>query len=209
MGCASGKSGQMAIPKSITVYYWGPVGPMNGYARAIGIYLTLDQAGAKYVMKGPDEKPANGAMAVPIVDLDGLIIGQCPAILKVLGDIFGLSGKTFEEKALCLQAIEDMQDIYVEHKTFVEQEQRKNQWFTYLDAKLQGKKWMAGGANPTIADFHGVFAFEFVISKKIDFSAFPNMTQWWADIQKYPVVAKMKASCVDGRTMVGTASATE
>jgi len=190
-------------PTSITVYYWGPT-VMNAYGRAIGIYLTLDQAGVKYDMKGPSDMPAGSAMAVPVVDIDGFCMGQCPAILTALGEMFQLSGKTPEEKMRCLQALEDMNDVFGERTKIAENAERKTKWFTYLDKKIQDKKWLAGTSEPTIADFHGVFAFETLKLKSVDFSEFPNMTKWWADIQAYPVVAKMYESLVDGRTMMPT-----
>jgi len=188
-------------PTSITVYYHGPT-VMNAYGRAIGIYLTLDQAGVKYDMKGPADMPEGSAMAVPVVDIDGVCMGQCPAILVALGEMFQLSGKTPEEKMRCLQALEDMNDVFGERAKMAEDAERKKKWFTYLDKKIQDKKWLAGTSEPTIADFHGVFAFEALKNKSVDFSEFPNMTKWWADIQAYPVVAKMYESCVDGRVML-------
>eukprot|EP00931_Biecheleriopsis_adriatica_P019881 TRINITY_DN13427_c0_g2_i2.p1 TRINITY_DN13427_c0_g2~~TRINITY_DN13427_c0_g2_i2.p1 ORF type:complete len:211 (-),score=39.12 TRINITY_DN13427_c0_g2_i2:167-799(-) len=189
----------IAVPEKITVYYWGPHPGVPFYGRAIAIYLTLDQAGVKYDMKPPSEAPEGVSFAPPSIDIDGMRMGQNPAILASLGEMFGLLGKSQKEKMQVLQAVEDMNDIFGEHGKFKENEGRKKQWFTYLEKKLQGKKWVGGTDEPTVADFHGVFAFEWIVSKAIDFSAFPNITKWWADIQAYPVVAKMKASRVDGR----------
>jgi len=191
-----------APPSKVTVYYWGPTPDVPFYGRGIGIYLTLNQAGFKYDVKPPAEAPDGAGMAPPMVDIDGLCMGQTPAILITLGDKFELAGKTPEEKMRCLQAIEDMNDVFGEHGKFVEDAERKKKWFTYLEKKIEGKKWLAGTSEPTVADFHGVFAFEWVKKKSIDFSDFPNMTKWWADIQAYPVVAEMYASCVDGRKMI-------
>jgi len=193
---------------AITVYYWGPHPPdspgggMNMYGRAIGIYLTLDAAGAKYEMKPQAEMPAGCAMAPPAVDIDGTCIGQTPAILTVLGTKFDLAGTTPEEKMLVLQSVEDMNDIFGEHGKMVDDAALKDKRFSYLEKKIAGKKWLAGTAEPTIADFHGVFAFEWVVKKGVDFSAYPNVTKWLADIRAHPCVAKMIASCVDGRSMI-------
>merc|ERR1719282_786951 len=148
----------------------------------------------------PDGAPPNNdCFAVPAVDIDGHIVSQTPAILAVLGERFGLGGKTPEENMRVLHAIEDMNDVFGEHDKFRENLDRKKQWFTYLEKKLEGKKWMAGTTEPSVADFHGVFAFEWVVKKKIDFSEYPNTSKWWADIQDVPVVKKMKESCVGGR----------
>merc|ERR1719382_1824539 len=115
-------------PTSITVYYHGPVvAPF--YGRAIGIYLTLDQAGVKYEMKGPQDMPAGSALAVPVIDVDGFCMGQCPAILTALGEMFQLSGKTPEEKMRCLQALEDMNDVLGERGKMAESAERKTKWF--------------------------------------------------------------------------------
>eukprot|EP00931_Biecheleriopsis_adriatica_P019884 TRINITY_DN13427_c0_g3_i2.p1 TRINITY_DN13427_c0_g3~~TRINITY_DN13427_c0_g3_i2.p1 ORF type:complete len:219 (-),score=34.12 TRINITY_DN13427_c0_g3_i2:43-699(-) len=192
-------------PGKITVYYWGPHPhkKINAYGRATAIYLTLDQAGVKYDCKHPNELPKDScSMAVPVVDIDGVCIGQTPAILIALGEMYGLVGKTQGEKLQVLQALEDMNDVFGEHGKFKENEERKNKWFTYLEKKLDGKKWMGGTDEPTVADFHGVFAFEWIRKRSIDISAYPNTLKWWADIQAYPVVANMFASCVDGRTML-------
>jgi len=175
---------------------------MNMYGRAIAIYLTLNQAGVKYEMKGPSEMPAGASLAPPAIAIDGVVMGQTPAILKLLGDKYGLAGTTQEEKMRCLHALEDMNDIFGEHGKMAENKERKNKWFTYLEQKLDGKQWMAGTPDPTVADFHGVFAFEWVAKKQIDFSAFPNTVKWWSEIKAYPVVKAMYESCVDGRTMI-------
>lgn len=145
---------------SIEVYYWGPHPGINFYGRGIGIYLTLNQAGVEYEKKPQQDLPANKAFAVPCVCIDGTFMGQTPAILTVLGQKFGLAGTTDHEKMAVLQAVEDLNDIFGEHKKFVEDEERKDKWFTYLEAKMEGKQWMGGTSSPTIADFHGVFAFE-------------------------------------------------
>jgi glutathione S-transferase len=189
-------------PSNITVYYWGPHPGTPFYGRGIGIYLTLNQAGFKYDMKTPADIPDGSSMAPPVVDIDGICMGQCPAILIALGDKFQLAGTTPEEKMRCLQALEDMNDVFGEHGKMAENEDRKKKWFTYLEKKMKGNKWLAGTSEPTIADFHGVFAFEWVKKKNIDFSEYPNMTKWWADIQAYPVVAEMYASCVGERKMI-------
>jgi len=194
----------MPKPKKVTVYYWGPNGGANMYGRGIGIYLTLDEAGMKYEMKGQADMPEGTAMAMPAVDIDGVCMGQTPAVLAVLGERLGLAGKTPTEKMRCLQAMEDMNDVFGEHGKWADDAARKDKWFAYLEKKLEvgGKKWLAGTDKPTIADFHGVFAFEWVVKKGIDFSKYPLMTKWWEEIKQYPVVAKMYASCVDGRTMI-------
>jgi hypothetical protein len=200
------KSTTMAAESPVTVYYWGPNGGMNMYGRSIGIYLTLDQAGVKWENKGKDAIPQGGlgtvAFAMPCVQIDDIIVSQTPAILGILGQKYGLAGKTSTETMKVAQAVLDMNDVFGEHAKFVTNEDRKTQWFTYLEKKLETTGWMGGTKEPTIADFHGVFAFVWVVKKKVDFSAFPKTTKWWAEIKKYPVVAKMFASCVGGRTMI-------
>lgn len=178
---------------------------MNIYGRAIGIYLTLDQAGVKYEMKGPKDVPGgNGVqgMAVPVVDIDGNLMAQTCAILVVLGDKFGLAGKALEEKMKVRQALQDVNDVQGEAEKIVANADRKRKWFSYLEKKLAGRKWMGGTSEPSVADFHGVFAFEVLKKAKVDFSEYPNITKWWANVQAVPVVTKMYASLVGGRTML-------
>lgn len=72
----------------------------------------------------------------------------------------------------------DFNDIFGEHAKFVDDKERKDKWFSYLDKKIAagGTGWAAGTASPTIADFHGVFAFEWVVKKQIDFSEYKSLT---------------------------------
>jgi len=210
MGCTS-SSPKMPRPSKITVYYWGPHGEMNFYGRSIAIYLTLDQAQFPYEKKPPSELPGGfvplgnsdaKAYAPPAVEIDGTIMGQAPQILTVLGELFGLGGNTTSEKMQVLHALGDVQDIFDIHSKFTTDDALKKKWFGYLEQKLNGRTWLGGTPEPTIADFHGVFAFCWVEGKQIDFSDYPNGTKWWQGIKAYPVVAKMFASCENGRKMV-------
>ena len=177
-----------------TVYYHGPCGAMNMYGRGIGIYLTLDQAGHPYEMKAPGEMPEGATFAPPCLVMDGVAMGQAPMILSVypdlrlqpltggvapslllmlsgdrdrLGEKFGLAGTTPEEKMKVLHMLGDMNDIFGEaQNNKFEDEARTAKWFSYLEKKLAGSQWLAGTAEPTVADFHGVFAFEWVVKRR-------------------------------------------
>lgn len=211
MGATNGKAKK---PSSIKVYYWGPHGDMKFYGRAIAIYLTLDQAGVPYDkinVKDPgvssrfaaldpnssNESDPPKAYAPPLVEIDGDFMGQTPGILALLGEMFELLGKTPAEKMQTLHALGDVQDVFDLHGKFETDASIKGKWLGYLDKKLEGKKWMGGTQEPTVADFHGVFAFCWVVGKNIDFSNYSNLTQWWRNIKEVPVVAKMLASCTD------------
>ena len=191
---------------AITVYYWGPT-QANMYGRAIGIYATLYEAGIDdFAMKAPKDMPPGSSFAPPCVDIDGTLVGQTPAALFVLGEKFGLIGNGGEEKARVMQTLLDFNDIFQEHGKFVENKERKAKWFDYLEKKLESTAdncpWAAGTSQPTVADFHGAFAFEWVVKKGIDFSEYPNITKWWNSIRNWPSVKKLYDSCVDGRTMI-------
>lgn len=204
-----------AMPQ-VTVYYWGPHEStgMNMYGRSIGIYLALDQAGCPYEMKPPDKMPGGfvalgkddgGAYAPPVVEIDGTCMAQAPMILSVLGEMFDLGGKTPAEKMKVRQLLGDVNDVFGAHGKFQDDEALKKKWFGYLEKALSSsndKAWLAGTAEPSVADFHGVFTFCWIDQKKIDYSAYPKLTKWSTDIKAYPVVAKMFASCVNGRTMI-------
>jgi len=194
----------------ITIYYWGPTALANMYGRGIGIYATLIQAGAEYEVKPPTEMPEAGSFAPPCIDIDGTIVGQTPAILTLLGEKYGLIGKSPAEKGRVLQAMLDLNDIFGEHGKFVEDASRKDKWMSYLETKLNqnaeagghSTPWVAGTAEPTIADFHGVFCFEWVVKKDIDFTGYPKVVEWWSAIKLWPAVKQLYDSCVDGRTMI-------
>lgn len=214
MGAACSAQDQVTAPSKITVYYFGPhtdPGTLNIYGRAIGIYLTLDQAGFPYDMKPPSALPGGcvaiggenpASYALPVVDIDGTLMAQAPQILSVLGNFFGLAGKTTVEKMQVEHALGDVNDLFGVHGKFAEDEALKKKWFGYFEKKLAGKSWMGGTAEPSIADFHGVFSMVWIDSKRINYRDYPNFNQWWTNIKNYPVVAKMLASCVNGRTMI-------
>ena len=189
----------------ITVYYWGPT-QMNMYGRAIGIYAALEQAGVEYASKPPSEMPEGAAFAVPCVDMDGLLLGQTPVILMVLGKKLGLAGSSVEEEAKVSQALADFNDVFGEHGKFSEKPDRAKKWFSYLDAKIAsgGTTWAAGTPEATVADFHGVFACEWLVKKDIAFatSEYPHLAKWWKEIKTVPGVKKLYDSCVDGRSML-------
>merc|ERR1712110_277600 len=185
----------------LSVYYWGPL-MMNMYGRGIGIYLTLDEAGAKYVLKPASDIPEGQSMAPPCIEENGVFMGQTPQILAYLGEKHGLCGDNEAEKMQVMQALGDMDDVFGEHGKFVDDADLLKTRFSFLEKKYSGRKWLGGTSKPTVADFHGVFAFEWVDKKKVDFSAYPSITAWWGNIREHPVVAKMYASCVDGRTMI-------
>jgi len=180
-----------------TVYYWGPHPGTLFFGRAAGIYATLNEAGIEYEKKPTPDMP-KGGFAVPAVTLpSGQNLFQTIAILNVLGEQLGLNGSTSEEKAFCLQYMMDLEDMFAEsyrgdwNKEEVGQD-RANAWFALLESRLTDRKFLVKDT-PTVADFHGVFVFE-IIGKKYtagDFSAFPNLTQWWADIRTVPSVAVM------------------
>ncbi|CAK0834212.1 unnamed protein product, partial [Prorocentrum cordatum] len=81
---------------------------------------TSITAGVKHEKRPPPEMPDGSAVAVPVVDVDGFCMGQCPAILAALGSMFQLSGKTPQEKMRCLQALQDMNDVFGEHGKMAE-----------------------------------------------------------------------------------------
>ena len=187
----------------IIIYYWGPT-MMKMYGRAIGIYLTLNQAGAKYDMQPPNKMPPGGSFAPPCLSMDGVLMGQAPMILSALGEKYGLGGHNAQEKLIVMHMLGDVNDIAVEvmDKKF-DDEKRKDKWFAYLEKQLEGRKWLAGTSAPTVADFHGVFAMEWIKKFGYDFSAYPNINKWWADIQTYPVVQDLYASLKpNGLTML-------
>ena len=188
----------------ITVYYWGP-SQMNCYGRAIGIYAALNQAGISYECQPPSAMPQGAAFATPCVDIDGLVLGQTPTILMHLGTELGLAGSSPHETAQISQALMDFNDIFSEQSKFLEKPERAAKWLSYLDAKMKAGNttWAAGTPEATVADFHGVFAFEWLVKKNIDFTTdYPHIAKWWEAVQKVPGVKALYDGCVDGRTML-------
>lgn len=180
-----------------TIYYFFKCEKFWG--RAIGILATLDHAGQKYELKDIKEAPPGVGMGWPQIVLpSGQAMAQTPAILDLLGEATGLSGKTPEEKVSCKQALMDVQDIFSETTggKFADKPERVDKFFGLLEARLQKTKFLVRD-EPTIADFHGVFAFEWVhklIKGGIDAGKFPKLAAWWTSIAEVPAVKKMKTS---------------
>jgi len=177
-----------------TVYYWSACKKFCG--RAIGIILTLDAAGANYEIKDKEEANFDEGFAVPMIELkSGQFISQTPAILDILGSSFNLQGATKEEIRLCKQSVLDVNDIFGESKGFKEKPDRMKKWFTLLEKRLSKQKFLAG-ETPTVADYHGVFAFEWVHARVGDSygEEFPNVARWWSELCETPAVKKMKDS---------------
>ncbi len=181
---------------SHSLYYWYACSKFWG--RAIGIVLTLDEAGAEYTMHPPEDAPSDIGFAVPMLTLDsGQTLSQTIAILHTLGEQYHLNGKTIEEQRACLQTLHDIDDIFNEALTgkMTENPERANQWFALLEKKLAHHSFLVSNT-PTTADFHAVFAFEWVNKSysASGYEAFPRVMQWWKDIGEHPSVKKMKTS---------------
>uniref|UniRef100_A0A7S2U3R2 GST C-terminal domain-containing protein n=2 Tax=Lotharella oceanica TaxID=641309 RepID=A0A7S2U3R2_9EUKA len=189
------------------LYYWRACEKFWG--RAIGPVLTLDHAEANFTVDEPSKAPTGVGFAFPQITLpSGKSMAQTPAMLIVLGDIFGLSGKTEDEKMYCKQMIMDVNDICSEAMggKWKEKPERADKWLTLLEAKLKKTKFLVCDT-PTVADFHAVFAFEWV-NKKYSPAAtqsgedstkakkFENVRRWWDDMNKLAAVKKMRTSGV-------------
>lgn len=183
---------------SYTVYYWGAC--QRFWGRATGIVLTLEEAGATYSIKERDEAPADIGFTVPMVTLEtGQHMTQTPAILNVLGEQLGLNGQSAKEKILCQQRVLDVDDIFNEAQRgkMTDKPERADKWFGLLEKQLEQHKFLVCNT-PTVADFHAVFAFEWVHKSysPTGYSEFPRLTEWWQNICEHECVKQMKASGV-------------
>ncbi len=97
----------------------------------------------------------------------------------------------------------NVQEVFLETTggKFADKPERVDKFFGLLEARLQKTKFLVRD-EPTIADFHGVFAFEWVHkidpgkSGGIDAGKFPKLAGWWKSIAEVPAVKKMKTSGV-------------
>ena len=186
-----------------TLYYWGACGKKWFWGRATAPVLALEAAKAKgldvdYEIKTPEEAPKDVGFAVPMLTLpSGQTMSQTCAILNVLGDRFGLNGTTEEERIKCQQTLLDLDDLFLEaeHKK-LNGDGRADKWFGLLEKKLV-KKFLVSD-EPTVADFHAVFAFAWVDAcYDGDYTEkFPKLTQYLKDIYEYGPVKEMKNSGV-------------
>eukprot|EP00992_Anisonema_acinus_P015572 TRINITY_DN9800_c0_g1_i1.p1 TRINITY_DN9800_c0_g1~~TRINITY_DN9800_c0_g1_i1.p1 ORF type:complete len:211 (+),score=73.12 TRINITY_DN9800_c0_g1_i1:58-633(+) len=183
-----------------TLYYWTACTKFWG--RGTGAVLALEHAGKvkdkDYFIKDRDEVvDSTHGFAVPMVTFpNGATVAQAPAIMMILGEELGLDGKTSAEKMKTKQNILDVEDVFAEASGGKwEKPERKEKWMKYLESKLEGKKFF-GGEEPSVVDFHSIFAFCWLEAKGFTFAEAPKLTQWWADVKQVPAVHKMLNSGV-------------
>ena len=176
------------------LYYWTAC--KSFWGRAIGVILTLDEAGAEYTVHPPEEVPVPQRFTFPVLTLaEGLSMGQVPAILNVLGQRFGLAGTTDAERIASQEAVLDVDDVFAEAQggKFAKDPDRAAKWFSLLDARLADHRYLVTDS-PTVADFHAVFATEWVHKsyRKDAYDSYPHLARWWGDICAHPTVHRMK-----------------
>lgn len=98
---------------------------------------------------------------------------------------------------MCQQAVLDMDEIFTGAQSgrFLGNTERANEWFDLLEKRLANQKFLVSDT-PTVADFHGVFASEWVHKcyKPDAYDSFQRLAKWWQDISNYPPVHRMKTS---------------
>lgn len=222
-----------------TLYYWFALEKFFG--RCIGVVLALDHVGAKWQALDKEAAPGGVGLAAPWVtipankaadgpDAQPYTLTQTTAILieiasRTAPDV--LLGKTSAEKAYCLQSLMDVEDITNESfsgKFQASEEKKRTQedglnrlmkWCTVIEDRLSKRTWLAGESGPTIADFHGIFSFEWVqqkalkehgllglccagaegseASEKSLMKMYPSIARWWAAVNSVPAVKKMRS----------------
>merc|ERR1719215_2201595 len=95
--------------------------------------------------------------------------------------------------------MEDLNDIFSEARkgTLKEKPERLDKWMTVLESRL-GDSTFFGGADPGIADFMGVFAFEWVhkdVGTEYGDKS-PKIAKWWEDMNQVEALKKMRDSGV-------------
>ena len=74
---------------------------------------------------------------------------------------------------------------------------KTERWFALFNERLAKSKFFLAD-EPTIVDFHGVFAFSFVekafITKGGYIEKYPNVVRWWAEVKEVPAVKEMVES---------------
>lgn len=183
---------------SYSVCYW--YGCEKFWGRAIGVIGALEAGGAKYEIKSHTERPSGNMFALPIVTFpEGTSMSQTPMILVEIGARLKLDGNTLKEKMQCKQSLMDVNDIFGEASSgkLKENPDRAKKWFALVEKTLSETKGFLVCGTPTVADFHAVFAFEWVIKCvgpecTTDAKTYPNIVRWWKALNETPAVKKMR-----------------
>ena len=182
---------------SYKICYWH--GCEKFWGRAIGVIGALNAAGETFELQSHTDRPSGNFFALPIVTFpDGKKMSQTPMILVEIGEKHGLLGNTAEEKMKCKQYIMDMNDIFGEAYSgkLTDNAERAGKWFAMVENILSKTKFLACDT-PTVADYHAVFTFEWVIKKvgpesTTDAKKYPNIVRWWKALNATPAVKKMR-----------------
>ena len=124
----------------------------------------------------------------------------CAAVLKKLGDALGLCGKTADLVALCRPRLEELNELALDAGFDRLKDTKAAEWFAKLEGWLEDSAWFLGD-EPSIVDFHGVFAFSWIEKNFIgthggSFAAYPKVAKWWVAVNELPAVAMIHASPV-------------
>ena len=121
-----------------TVFYWTSAEKFRG--RAFAPIAILEEAGAAYDLKAPDD-PARpgGTFAAPIIaSPSGAQVAQVPAICRTLGHELGLAPEdpAADAKALqiCCDAVDFVSEADKEGKV---EGERKQKWLAHFDTLLK------------------------------------------------------------------------
>jgi len=235
-GCFSGV-GLIAKPKkggSIKVGYWG--------IRGLGapLRMILEYAGTDYVdkqysdpnewfkMDKPEILKANPLANLPYLVDGDVVVCQTNAVMDYLGDRFGLSGTSMEERRLCRQLLAEVYDLrntiislvynFAEkcrnEAEFMEKmAQHVSEGYKVAYGKLEAfysMKWgpYALGTKPCIADFHmwemldqhEIYAQKLGKSSPLGSGDFPTLTGLHEAVKALPQLQKYFASDSYGLT---------
>ena len=105
------RSRTMDSAGTFTLFYHGAAKKFLG--RAHGPLTILNQAGARFEVKGKEDAPTDttGFVVPMLTTPSGVTIGQQGAILYTLGKAFDLYPRTADGEAIALNIVENMMDL--------------------------------------------------------------------------------------------------
>ena len=170
--------------------------PVAAFSRPIVLFLERGEIPVDIVnvdvfggeCKGEEFARRNPSKQIPVLEDDGLVLTECSAILKYLADKAGFV-RDYSYGFVYPQILPDhKRPTDAANKSAVEWGRDKaRRWMEILDSKWlgDGRTYLCGD-EITIADYFAAGPIHVGELIGIDFSAYPNVARWLANMKTQP-----------------------
>merc|ERR1719469_896867 len=151
------------------------------HGRALGLFMMLEEAGAKYEWLAPGDYPDKGFACPMFESPTGVKCSQTIAVSFALGKELGFYPDELSEQAKALQLCNDVSDMFGEVMGG-KPDERIKKWLQHFEDSLTGEYFC--GDKPTYADFNIFMNFTGISQQKAPLMEGCPKLQAWIDKMK-------------------------